>query len=50
VHDIGGEFAGVDESDGQWFCVVAVLLEQGPDLLDQGAHLVLADAEEVGGQ
>jgi hypothetical protein len=50
VHDVSGEFAGGDGADWEWLAVVAVLLEQGSDLLDEGADLVLAEVEEVGGQ
>jgi hypothetical protein len=50
VHDVSGEFAGADEAGGKWLAVVAVLLEQGPGVLDEGTHLVLADVEEVGDQ
>jgi hypothetical protein len=34
--------------DGEWLGAVAVLLEEGTGLLEEGARLVLADAKEVG--
>jgi hypothetical protein len=50
MDDVASEFARVDEADGERFAVVAVLAEQGAGLLEKGAHLVLADVEEMGDQ
>ncbi|MFE4330027.1 hypothetical protein ACFRQM_11335 [Streptomyces sp. NPDC056831] len=50
MHDVSGKFARVDEADGKRLAVVAVLLEQGSGLLEEGAHLVFADTEEVSGR
>ena len=38
VHDVAGEVAGVDQAGGDRFGAVAVVLEEGADLFDQGSY------------